>query len=444
MYASALLVLAVTSVTARAQAIRPLASDHVVIARSPDPKTIFAYTPGIGRLDSGRLVVTMGFGGPGSKKWHETQKLVDDKGRFTPGRIFTSDDHGRTWQMRGYHNLVHARPFAAGISVYVIGHRDEKLTIMQSINGGSSWSEPVDLTSQKKHWHGDATNVWHTKGNVYLALEQRAERGVKAWEVANITPILLRARETDDLTKPEAWTMSDEFVFMDHVDYRKIYGLAAPFWPLNPIDPLRNNPIAPKREMNPVGWLETNVIQITDPDHIWYDPQMRTFYLFLRAHTGTTNLAAIAKVTEQPDGAMHTELVTAPSGKPMIYVPLPGGHMSFYVCYDVKDKLYWLLSSQSTDSMVKPDRMPADRYGLPDNERHRLVLHFSKNMIDWCFAGVVDEGPTAVQSRHYGSMAIDGDDLVVVSRSGDAEAANAHDGDIITFHRIANFRNLVY
>jgi len=31
-----------------------------------------------------------------------------------------------------------------------------------------------------------------------------------------------------------------------------------------------------------------------------------------------------------------------------------------------------------------------------------------------------------------------------VSRSGDENARTAHDGNIVTFHRVRNFRSLVY
>lgn len=117
--------------------------------------------------------------------------------------------------------------------------------------------------------------------------------------------------------------------------------------------------------------------------------------------------------------------------------------MKFHVLFDGITKLYWLLSTQATDSMVRPERMPEDRYNLPNNERRRLQLHFSKNMIDWCFAGLVAVGPVEKASRHYASMALD-DDLVVLSRSGDERAKSPHDGNLITFHRIRNFRQSVY
>jgi hypothetical protein len=202
---------------------------------------------------------------------------------------------------------------------------------------------------------------------------------------------------------------------------------------------------APKRRTNsPLGWLETNVVQITDLNHQWFDPSGHTFHLFMRAHTAGTGYAALAKVVEQPDGSMTTQLEHAPSGKTMLFLPLPGGQMRFHVSYDAKTKLYWLLGSQATDSMTRPDRLPEERYDLPNNERHRLVLHFSKNMVDWCFAGVVAITPSPKQARHYASMDIDGDDLVILSRSGDGRAKSAHDGNLITFHRVRRFRELVY
>ena len=106
--------------------------------------------------------------------------------------------------------------------------------------------------------------------------------------------------------------------------------------------------------------------------------------------------------------------------------------------------LYWLLSSVSTDSMRRPDCLPATRYGLPNNERHLLALHFSRNCVDWLPAGIVARGETPQQARHYASMCVDGEDLHILSRSGDHRARSAHDGNLITFHTVRGFRDLVY
>jgi hypothetical protein len=71
-------------------------------------------------------------------------------------------------------------------------------------------------------------------------------------------------------------------------------------------------------------------------------------------------------------------------------------------------------------------------------------------MMDWCFAGIVAVGENERAARHYASMAIDGNDLVVLSRSADGSVRNtvplkdAHDGNLVTFHRVPDFRSLIY
>ena len=166
----------------------------------------------------------------------------------------------------------------------------------------------------------------------------------------------------------------------------------------------------------------------------------------MRAHTGGSGYAAVAKVVEDSPGAgaMTTMLETAPSGKRVLFVPCPGGQMKFHILFDGPTGLYWLLSTQATDSMTRAERLSPDRYNLPSNERRRLQLHFSRNCIDWCFAGLVAVGPAEIASRHYASMVIDGDDLHVLSRSGDHRANSPHDGNLITFHTVRGFRELVY
>jgi hypothetical protein len=256
----------------------------------------------------------------------------------------------------------------------------------------------------------------------------------------------MRAKETDDLLVPESWTFASELPFCDILPGYKVNSLpldyfGIPFFPQN--YPARLH-VGAGRMMHPMGWLETNVIQILDKEHYWYDPEERTFHLLMRANTGGTCYAAIAKVIEHSNGQMTTMLESVPSGKRILFLPLPGGHLRFHVLYDEVQKLYWLLSSQPTDSMKRTECLPSSRYALPNCERNRLVLHFSKNIIDWCFAGLVDKGNTELETRCYASMAISGDDLIIASRSGSGHNDDARDTDIIMFHRVRNFRALVY
>ena len=118
--------------------------------------------------------------------------------------------------------------------------------------------------------------------------------------------------------------------------------------------------------------------------------------------------------------------------------------MKFHIVYDEKSKLYWLLSTQSRDSMTKARYLPKKRYNIPDNERNKLVLHFSTNCFDWCYAGMVTKGEDELMSRHYASMIIKDEALYIVSRSGDENSQSAHNGNFISFHKVENFRKLIY
>jgi hypothetical protein len=352
------------------------------------------------------------------------------------GKIYLSTDRGASWRHITDMPMRHARPFRAGNALYVLGHSDD-LIVMRSDDRGASWSEPVKLTSGQE-WHQAPCNVWFAHGRVYLVMERVTDPEFQGWTVSVLAPVVLSAKVTVDLTRRESWTFSSELPFVEAVRQAgEPHLIGAPFHPPGQ---------TPKRRgMAPMGWLETNIVQFPDSNHVWHDPSGHTYHLWMRAHTGATNLACIAKAVESPDHSEITvQLEQAPSGEPMLYVPCPGGQMKFHILYDASARLYWLLSSQSTDSMTRLDRLPKDRYGLANNERHRLQLHFSTNCVDWPFAGLVADSGSAGQGRHYASMAFDGDDLLVLSRSGDHRAKSAHDGNLITFHVVRGFRDLVY
>ncbi|HOF41366.1 MAG TPA: sialidase family protein [Candidatus Hydrogenedentes bacterium] len=409
-----------------------VANSYVKVYESPDATQIYSYSPGLAVLPSGRLVATLDLGGPAF-----AGKEGPDGYR---GRIYTSDDRGQTWTLRASTPMMHARPFAAGEAVYVLGHHND-LGIVRSNDDGTTWSEASWLT-QGQRWHQAPCNVHYTNGRIYLVMERDTDPDYPMWPVSVFAPVLMAANVNDDLTSRAAWIFSNE------LSYREIIAAVGPPHLLGIPFHTPGNTVADtarvRRPMADPGWLETNVVQFVDPNHVWFDPEGRTFHLWMRAHTGSTNLAAIAKAVESGDGKITVSLENAPSGAPMMYVPCPGGHMKFHILYDEPTKLFWLLSSQTTDSMTRPDRLPDDRFDLPNNERHRLTLHFSKNCVDWCFAARVAQTNAYGQARHYASMVIQDDDLHVLSRSGDARARSAHDGNIITFHTVRDFRNLVY
>ncbi len=54
--------------------IIPLAGEYEIIERSPSPQDIYCYSPGVLALPGGRLVATMDFGGPGTKRLENSRQ----------------------------------------------------------------------------------------------------------------------------------------------------------------------------------------------------------------------------------------------------------------------------------------------------------------------------------------------------------------------------------
>jgi len=397
---------------------------------------LFSYSPGICMGNDNRIIVTAGAAGNNDVLENYNVKCKR-YGNYTQGRVYISDDEGETFLKVHEFPFMHMRPFKCDNTLYILGHCSD-LMIIYSKDNGNTWSKPYKLTNNQ-NWHQAPCNVWYENENIYLVMELRMKKNIVGWDVNSIAPILMRANIHSDLTDVNNWTFSSELSFNKVINKKKLQYFGIPFfW-----SPEKTYvEISPNRYMANIGWLETNVVKIRDKGHYLYNEN--TYHLFMRAHTGMTNLGCILKVVEKSDGTMETMVETVPSGKKLVYIPIPGGQMKFHIIYDESTKLYWLLSTQSTDSMTKAELLSKERYNLPDNERNRLVLYFSKNCFDWCFAGIVTKGESEIMSRHYAAMIINKNDLYVVSRSGDKHSKSAHNGNFISFHKIKDFRKLVY
>lgn len=411
-----------------------IAKNETVLFESPDAAAVYCYSPGMARSETGRLIATFDLGGPGVMNLSGAKSTHGDFGLCNQCRVLVSDDHGGTWRHAASLPVLHARPFVAGSALYLIGHNGV-LSIARSDDDGETWSE-VSVLDDTAMWHQAPCAVDYRHGKVFLTMEVKVP--CANWTWPGVAPMLMSAEVNRDLLKRESWTYSNRLIFTEHVKGPTAIG--SPFYRTGEQNPTG----AVARFSGDPGWLESHVVRIYDPRHNFFDPEDRTVFLWMRAHTGMTNIGAIAKGTEAEDGSLRLDVVKSPAGSPMIYVPLPGGQMKFHIVYDERTKLYWLASTQSTDSMTRPELLPDERYGLPDNERQRMQLHFSRNLFDWCFAGIVADGGSAGQARSYASMIIDGEDLCLLCRSGDSRAKSAHNGNLITFHKVPDFRKRAY
>ncbi|NDL63398.1 sialidase family protein [Acerihabitans arboris] len=414
-------------------------NDGHVIYRSGNPTQLWCYTPAILKTSSGRLVVTLDLGGPGLDN---QQKSINKRTkRRGVGKIFISDDLGQSWVERGSFPFWHARPFECRGCLYIIGNAGD-LYIIRSRDDGMTWTAPAPLT-RNELWHGSATNILQENGAIYMCMDLRTDLAITGWNVAGLTPVILRGDDSGNLLERPAWTFSAGFAFKDKFDYRAAsFGenFGIPFYPSEHAGP---RSLTPTICASPPGWLEGNLVRITDPKHIWHDPNNATLYIILRANTNGSGYASVLKAIEQEDGGITLHDVKAPSGKVLSYIPFPGGSLKFYILYDAITQLYWMASSIIMDSMCKLSETPTGRYNLPSNQRNILGLYYSSNCVDWMQAHIISKGETEYHARNYPAFVFSGQDILLVARSGDGFAKDGQYANLVTFHTIRNFRSLV-
>ena len=380
-------------------------ASEVVIAESPAPDSVFLYTPGIVEGFDGRLVVSVDYGGPGTSVLDGPRSDFGDYKSGNQIRVLLSDDNGKTWRETSARiPMMHEILFKAGKSLYMIGHSG-RLLITRSDDNGETWSEPSVLCPEPR-WHQSCTPVDIHDGKVTLVYEKWVSDG-HPWP--GVGPVLMQAKVDDDLTEASSWKFSDLYNPDEDMEASRPSGI-------------------PLTDPGKAGILETNVIRVYDEKNPFYDPSGKSVVLMMRASVGLPDIGVMMRGVEKPDGSLAVEKLTK-NGREMYFAHIPGADLKFYVVYDPESRLYWLLHSQMDGRM---------------NYRRRLALSYSPDLLKWTFAGLVAVGPADNAARHYASMIIHVDDLLIVSRSGDERARNSHDGNLVTFHRVKDFRSLIY
>ena len=351
------------------------------------------------------MVVAIDYGGPGT---YVLDGPKSDFGDYRSGnqiRVLLSDDKGKSWRETSARiPMMHEILFKAGKSLYMIGHSG-RLLIVRSDDNGESWSEPSVLCSEPR-WHQSCTAVDTVGGKVTLVYEKWVGEP-HPWP--GVGPVLMQAPSDADLTLPSSWKFSE------------LYN------PDADMEAARPSGIPVVKAGHP-GMLETNVIGMYNEKSPLYDSTGRSLVLMARAHLGVPDIGVMLKGYEREDGSLAIGRFRKNDGE-LYFVHIPGAEMKFHVLYDPCTRLYWLLHSQMDGIM---------------NPRRRLALSYSPDLLRWTFAGLVATAPVDNAARHYATMIIDGGDLCIVSRSGDLKARTPHDGNIVTFHRVRDFRTLVY
>ncbi|MHC4755106.1 MAG: sialidase family protein [Planctomycetota bacterium] len=402
-------------------AAEPLAQKYVVVHHVRDldnpEQAVCVGSPDIIKLPSGRLIASM-------ELWLKRPKSGDEGGIDYPNhcKVKASDDGGRTWKQISTNGITWGSLFYVKGALYMIGNdpHQRDIRIIRSPDGGKSWSGPVTLFSDSRY-HGSATPV-HVKDEfIYRAFED-LKLGPASLVVAGDL--------SKDLLDPSAWRMSNK---------------VAP--PKETPSLLRNASTRKDgRNKSKNRFLEGNVVEIRDE-----------LYVLLRTVIDgqlTTGMTSVCKL-EDDGKTMRYRFVQ--------FHPMPGGQNKFKIIYDDKSGLHWTCTSMVPDPYQDQKPLIARGFsGNPGNTRRILMLNYSIDGLNWFQAGCVAMSKNPLESFHYSSQVVVGEDLLVLSRSsigGDTGYGdytwrtgetmgkarlpyNNHDSNMITLHRVKDFRSL--
>ena len=115
-------------------------------------------------------------------------------------------------------------------------------------------------------------------------------------------------------------------------------------------------------------------------------------------------------------------------------ISFPANHSKFEIKYDEVSDMYYTLASRITCPEAKHHRTLLSLMASPDAHEWHLVCD------------VFDEREADPNGRKIGFQYIDflyeGDDIIFLSRTAMNDAANFHNSNYMTFHRIKDFRDL--
>jgi hypothetical protein len=255
--------------------------------------------------------------------------------------------------------------------------------IRRSTDGGLTWTTPKDSRSgqlfAEGQYHCAPVPVVVHNGRLWRAMEDR--NPPEGWG-SNFRSFVMSAPADANLLDADSWTSSNRLRF-------------EPGWPGR-------------------AWLEGNIV--VTPDNKLVN--------ILRVENKEQELAAVVRVSQ--DG----KSVSFDPEKDFIH--FFGGTNKFTIRPDPVTRRYWSLVNKQKD---------------PDAYRNVLTLVSSPDSRDWRVESVILQHPdNEKHAFQYVDWLFEGDDIIAVSRTayedGLGGAHRAHDANYLTFHRIANFREL--
>ena len=190
------------------------------------------------------------------------------------------------------------------------------------------------------------------------------------------------------------------------------------------------------------GWLEGNVVvapgnTLVNILRVHAEPRPEDSFASAGGATRIPRYEVGAKCEISPDG--RTQTFDRQRG----FIHFPGSQSKYTIRFDSQTKRYWALIQKITNPHEGRD-WPTS----PIHQRNVTMLTSSTDLRTWREESIVlrwREGQTLTGTDRvawqYLDWQFDGDDLVAVSRTSWG-GQNYHNANLMTFHRVKNFRTL--
>jgi hypothetical protein len=300
--------------------------------------------------------------------------------------------------------------FTYGSDVYLLGvsnYPNGNISISKSTDNGNTWSIPVNVIPYlEKGFVHTSSSLIIKDGYLVSAFEIMENTGVwSGWHKS-----VLAFGNLSNLMSPSNWSLSNQVAFN------------ASSYPVT----IGTNGTDTKRPATAVtaskGWLEGNIIA---------KPSGNLMILLRLEQSPNSNNAIYLDATWNGGTPTSSTIVSTPN-----YIEMYGGNVKFTPVYDTTSGLYWTVANVNKYKWFNDYRVEAHLLSSPDllnwTVKEKALGYTITN--NW-------EAEIAQFGVQYSDVIIDGDDLLICTRTSDALAQSFHNANLITVRKLVNFRS---